>query len=51
MTRHQIVIEVDRPEPRPAYLLMLDLADEAEDQGFVVTDVFVREAPEDEATR
>lgn len=53
MNRHQIVIEVDTnhvpdDDVHTAYLLMLHLADTAEDRGWVLTDAFVREVTEDQ---
>ena len=49
MSRHQIVIEVmPDPDGLTGYaLLMLTLADEAENRGWIVSDAFVREVPED----
>lgn len=49
MNRHQIVIEVNPdPDGLTGYALMLHLVDEAEDEGWVVTDAFVREVAEDD---
>lgn len=50
MSRHQVTVEVDTSDPQPgsAHLLLLDLADRAEDLGWKITDMFVTEAPEDQ---